>query len=72
MEEERGEDGKAKGATADTGDAKRGRNGGKSEGGAGKKKVDSVKKKSELKEMMTLVLKAQLRGEQRMREVACL
>ena len=50
MEEEaRGEGGK-RGTTEDTVDSKRGRNGGKDNEGAGKKKVESIRKNAELKE----------------------
>ena len=39
------------------------------EGNAGKKKLDSTKKNSELNPLLTLMLKTQLRGEQRLREL---
>ena len=50
---------------------KQGRTGGKEgEGNAGgKKKLDSIKKNGELKAVLTLMLKTQLRGEQRLREL---
>ena len=49
---------------------KKGRNGGKEEGEtAGSKKLDGVRKNSELKSLLTLMLKSQLRMEQRMRDL---
>ena len=51
-------------------DPKTRRTGGKeTDGGAGKKKLDSVKKNTELKTLMTIMLKTQLRSEQRLREL---
>ena len=49
---------------------KQGRNGGK-EGGEsnGKKRLDSTKKNAELKGLLTLMMKSQLRMEQRVREI---
>ena len=51
--------------------SKRGKKGGGSGGDAeaAGKKLDSVRKNPEMKALMTLVLKTQLRGEQRMREL---
>ena len=50
---------------------KQGRNGGKNGEGndGGKKKLDSTKKNAELKGLLTLMLKSQLRMEQRVREI---
>ena len=50
---------------------KKGRNGGKEgeENAGNRKKLDATKKNSELKSLLTLMLKTQLRGEQRLREV---
>ena len=50
---------------------KQGRNGGKNgeENVGSKKKLDGMKKNSELKALLTLMLKSQLRMEQRVREV---
>ena len=50
---------------------KNGRTGGKSgeENAGSKKKLDGVKKNSELKALLTLMLKSQLRMEQRVREI---
>ena len=51
-------------------DPKKGRTGGKDgDGSAGKKKLESVKKNGELRSLLTLMLKTQLRGEQRLREL---
>ena len=68
---ERGEDKKTKTPAADGDEPPTKKGGGKTgEGGSsGKKKVDGIKKNDELKQPMTLVLKTQLRGEQRFREV---
>ena len=43
--------------------------GGEADGGAGKKKLDNVKKNGELKTLLTLMIKTQLRSEQRLREL---
>ena len=50
---------------------KKGRVGGKDgeEKSGGKKKLDNVQKNAELKSLLTLMLKTQLRGEQRLREL---
>ena len=50
---------------------KQGRNGGKNgeENAGGKKKLEGTKKNSELKGLLTLMLKSQLRMEQRVREI---
>ena len=51
-------------------DPKKGRTGGKDgDGSAGKKKLDNVKKNVELKTLLTLMLKTQLKSEQRLREL---